>query len=145
MNYFLVYHLDVIERAISNLHKFVKRKAEQSVQVAQELDHMNRFNYRQRELLHRAVQKPELPYTFKSHQTSHGISYASARSDLLELVEEGLLRQYKVGRAMHFMPVTGIEKLLKKQLYSASIFAKILSVPGWRSLSWRYQPRAVYI
>jgi Fic family protein len=115
MNYFLVYHLGVIERAISNLHDFVKRKAEQSVRVARELDHMDRFNYRQRELLRRAVQKPELPYTFKSHQTSHGISYASARSDILELVEEGLLRQYKVGRAMHFMPVKGIEKLLKKQ------------------------------
>mgnify|MGYP001378614774 CR=1 FL=1 len=115
MNYFLVYHLDVIERAILSLHKFVKQKAEQSIQVAQELDHMNKFNYRQRELLRRAVQKPELPYTFKSHQTSHGIAYASARSDILKLVEEGLLRQYKVGAAMHFLPVEGLKKLLKKK------------------------------
>ncbi|PCJ54320.1 MAG: filamentation induced by cAMP protein fic [Candidatus Hydrogenedentota bacterium] len=113
LNYFLVYHLDVIERAIFACNDFVKRKAIQSLELMQELKSMEKFNYRQQELLRHAIQNPELPYTFKSHQTSHGISYASSRSDILSLVEKGLLRQYKVGRAMHFLPEKDIKNKLK--------------------------------
>jgi Fic family protein len=112
LNYFLVYHLDVIVRAILACNEFVKRKAQQSIRITQDLKRMEKFNYRQQELLRHAMLYPEQPYTFKSHQTSHRISYASSRSDILELVEKKLLRQYKVGRAMHFVP----EKDLRNRL-----------------------------
>jgi predicted transcriptional regulator len=39
-------------------------------------------------------------YTFSSHQKSHNIAYQTARTDLMNLEEKGLLLSRKKGRQM---------------------------------------------
>jgi hypothetical protein len=43
---------------------------------------------------------------------SHGVSYGTARSDLLKLVGRGLLEQRKVGKAHVFVPEAKLTELL---------------------------------
>jgi hypothetical protein len=50
-------------------------------------------------LLEHALQNPGYEYSIQGHQTSHGIVYQTARTDLLALSEtHGLLKRYKQGR-----------------------------------------------
>jgi hypothetical protein len=44
------------------------------------------------------------PYTIESHRSSHNVVYETARTDLMNLAERGLLVPQKVGKAWHFVP-----------------------------------------
>ncbi|HEY8385190.1 MAG TPA: hypothetical protein VIK82_03125 [Porticoccaceae bacterium] len=56
-------------------------------------------------MLAHALKHPTAVYSIESHQRSHKVVYATARADLLKLVQAGALQQSKVGRAMRFRPV----------------------------------------
>ncbi|HHG90240.1 MAG TPA: hypothetical protein ENJ90_07180 [Devosia sp.] len=58
------------------------------------------------------MQHHDATYTIQSHRRSHDVAYATARSDLLSLTKQGLLEQYKAGRAMRFRPVVDLEEWL---------------------------------
>lgn len=62
-----------------------------------------RLNPRQRALLDHALRRPAQIYTFESHQGSHGISYQTARTDLLDLLEQELLVETGSLRPREFM------------------------------------------
>ena len=53
-------------------------------------------------------------YTFKSHQISHNVVYQTARTDLLDLEERGLLKSQKVGKTWYFTAVSDLEEKLSK-------------------------------
>jgi Fic family protein len=61
------------------------------------------FNHRQIALLSHATRHPGAAYTFTSHGRSHGVAYATARADLLDLVGRGLLDQIKQGKKFVFL------------------------------------------
>jgi Fic family protein len=63
------------------------------------------LNHRQIALLSHALRHPDAEYTFRSHQTSHGVVYQSARTDLLDLEQRGLLERRTVGQRFVFRPV----------------------------------------
>ena len=69
------------------------------------------FNHRQIALLGRALRQPEEVFTIKSHQTTHGITYPTAHSDMAELHDRGLLERHKVGKEFRFFAV--VEELRK--------------------------------
>lgn len=62
------------------------------------------FNSRQRSVIARAMRSPDATFTIRYHQNNHGVSYATARHDLMELMEEGFLEMQPQGRAFVFMP-----------------------------------------
>ena len=71
------------------------------------------INQRQRTILARALRKPEATFTIRYHQRNHGVVYATARNDLLELVEKGyLIFEYR-GRAMVFKASQSLESSFK--------------------------------
>lgn len=64
----------------------------------------NRFNHRQIALLQHAIENPGAEFTVKSHQTSHGVSNQTSRSDLTVLSDDlGLLTRAKDGREAVFI------------------------------------------
>ncbi|HOA72644.1 MAG TPA: hypothetical protein PL151_11730 [Phycisphaerae bacterium] len=71
------------------------------------------LNHRQRALLSHALRHPDARYTVESHQSSHGVVYETARSDLLQLRDIGFLTAVKVGRQWYFSPAPGLERRLK--------------------------------
>ena len=112
LTYFIIYHLDVIQRSIDELHAYVKRKTGELRRLEQELRGMGWLNPRQGALISHALRHPRSDYTIASHQTSHGVVYETARTDLLGLAERGLLESRKIGREWHFRPAADMEHRL---------------------------------
>ena len=110
MTYFIHYHLDVIERSIQELNQYIERK---QAEQRDRLDvHASRFNPRQRAILTRALRDPLAIFTYTSHANSHGIVLATARMDLLELEQCGLLNSNRKGRQFEFTPAPDIHEQL---------------------------------
>jgi Fic family protein len=104
--YFLIHQLDVIEQAIQALHDYLARKTREQA-VAETLLRQSprlsgRLNHRQVALLSHALRHADHGYTVESHRRSHQITPQTARTDLLNLVDLGLLEKSKRGRAFVF-------------------------------------------
>lgn len=108
VSYFLDYNLRVYSRAIGQLRAYLGRKARE----AQDTERLLKRTVRAGELNHRQValvaslnKHPESPVTIAEHRRYHNVTYQTARTDLLELVELGLVtasRTNRQGRAFHF-------------------------------------------
>ena len=109
--YFLLSQLRVILRAIDELKKYLRAKM-RSVREIEALLKRTDLNHRQIALLSHALRHPDAEYTFRSHQTSHGVVYQSARTDLLDLEERGLLERRTVGQRFVFRPVSDLAERL---------------------------------
>lgn len=97
LTYFIIFQLEVIQKALNDLDKYLSRKTEQIASVERLLKKSN-LNHRQIALLSHAIRHPGHGYTIKTHQTSQRVAYASARTDLLDLARRGLLEQRQIGK-----------------------------------------------
>lgn len=113
LTYFILAQLRVIEQAIADLHTYLERKVRETRETAALLRPGAELNHRQIALLSHAVRHPGHRYTFRSHQTSHRITYQTARTDLLVLAERALLVQTKSGRQFVFVAPTDLAERLK--------------------------------
>ncbi len=111
--YFVVYQLDVIEKAVDQLHEYLRRQIQDVRDIEQLLKGSDRFNHRQLALLANALRDPDALYTFKTHAASHGVTHETARADLLPLVAMGLITQHRRGRQYTFSPPPDLAKRLK--------------------------------
>jgi Fic family protein len=104
--YFLLHQLDVIERAIADLHDYLTRKGAEQRSAERLLTHApglaDRLNHRQVALLGHALRHPGFSYSVASHRRSHRVTSQTARTDLLKLAVIGLLDKRKRGRAFLF-------------------------------------------
>ena len=67
-------------------------------------------------MIRHALKHPGQRYTFASHQKSHNIAYQTARTDLMNLEERGLLLSRKKGRQMQFIvPADLGDRLIKTE------------------------------
>ncbi len=112
--YFLIHQLDVIEKAIDELHLYLQRKAAEVRDVERLLQGTAYLNGRQLALLTDAVRNPEAIYSFDSHAKSHRVSHETARSDLRLLADDGLLVQRRQQRRHVFEPAPDIADRLKE-------------------------------
>ena len=117
--YFILYQLRVLLRAINDLHEFLRRKAAEMREAAAIVRRVSGLhtglNVRQLALINHALKNDDARYTVDSHQRSHGVSYETARSDLLTLAKEGLLEQSKLGRAFVFSPRVDLLRRLERR------------------------------
>ena len=114
LTYFLLYHSDVIRRAISDLHIYLRRQTQQVMQAVAELRGLTYLNHRQRDLITHALKHPGYIYSVESHKGSHGISYETARQDLMDLVARKLLTKRRSGRFWQFFPAIDLEMILRR-------------------------------
>jgi Fic family protein len=113
LTYFLLYHLEVVLRAIRDLMAYVERKSSEVRSAERLVKSAGRLNHRQLDLVSHALRNPDATYTVESHRRSHGVAYETARSDLLDLAGLGLLTQGKIGKAFRFSPAPDIEGRLR--------------------------------
>lgn len=114
--YFLIHQLEVMLRAIDNLDEYLQRKIAQIRAVETRLKNVSRFNHRQLALLGHALRHPGTEYTIKSHQRSHNVAYATARSDLLALSKAKLVIERRIGaKTMTFIAPEDLELRLAAQ------------------------------
>ncbi len=112
LNYFILYHLEVIQRAISALYDYIDRRTGELKELESQVNSLDLLNHRQRDLISGALRHPNRDYTVRGHQMVHNVVYQTARTDLLELVELGLFEKRKRRRSWIFRPVTGLEEAL---------------------------------
>jgi Fic family protein len=110
LTYSMVFQLRVTRRALAQLRDYLASIQEEQQTVAAALRRFRDLNHRQRALLDHALKHPDQVYTFQSHQNSHGITYLTARSDLLDLAARGLLMEAKQGRQRAFLPIADLAK-----------------------------------
>ncbi len=106
VTYFILHQLGVVIEAIRELHTYLARKTLELTKTRQ-LIQGSRFlntilNHRQLALINHALKNPHFVYTIDSHRRSHGVSYQTARTDLLQLAEMRLVDQGKAGKAYVF-------------------------------------------
>jgi len=71
------------------------------------------LTHRQQTILAHALRHPGSRYTVAEHRSRHGIAYATARGDLLELAENKLLEKRTVGKEFVFEAPTDLLTRLK--------------------------------
>ncbi len=110
--YFIVHQLRIIKTALLKLERYLERKTKEIRYAEKLLKGVDWLNYRQLALLSHALRKPYTDFTINSHKVSHRVAYGTARSDLLSLVEIGLLDQMTIGNALHFKAGDTLQELL---------------------------------
>ena len=113
LTYFVIQQLQIIIASIADLESYLQKKIKQVASLEEKLKKIGRFNHRQMALLGHAIRGHRDGYTIESHKRSHGIAYATARADLLELQEHALLfRGSEKSKAMRFYPVENLNELI---------------------------------
>lgn len=113
--YFVVYQLEVIKRAIDELHRYLERKVEEVRKVEEALRGTDHFNHRQLALISDAVRNPDHVYTFRSHAVTHNVTEETARTDLRHLNRVGLLTFRRSGRQHVFGVPSDLSERLTAQ------------------------------
>lgn len=101
--YFILYQLEIVRRAVEQLHSYLQRKVKEVREVERLLRRSEDFNHRQLALLSDALRNPGAFYTFNSHAASHNVTHETARHDLVMLFERGLLTRQKSRQKYIFM------------------------------------------
>lgn len=118
VTYFLSHQLDVVLKAIAGVHGYIERKqrshAEAQMLLRPDSKLARVLNHRQRALLLNALRHPGKQFTIDAHRRAHGVSYQTARTDLLGLADEALMEQYKQGKRFYFVPSAGLGRKLKR-------------------------------
>lgn len=108
LNYFLLHQMEIIHAAIGSLKKSIRIKNKETEALRRNLGAGTDFNHRQIALLKHALQHPFAHYTVIGHQNSHGTSNQTAKNDLTNLEQRGLLQRGKSGKAFTYSPVPGL-------------------------------------
>jgi Fic family protein len=117
LTYFLIYHLQIIERAIRDLQEYLTEKVAETKRLREALASMSRdFNYRQVALLQHAIKNPQARYTVTSHAGSHDVVAQTARTDLQELERQGLLTRVAMNRGYAWIPAASLIDQLEPAL-----------------------------
>lgn len=111
--YFVLYQLEVIERAIDELHGYLQRKVSEVKEVERLIRGAPALNHRQLALLSDALRGSEHEYTFGGHALSHDVTHETARTDLGGLASAGLLEKRRAGRNFVFRAPPDLTDRLK--------------------------------
>lgn len=112
LTYFILFQLTVIRRGMQELSAYLKRKTKEIQETELFLQSSVLVNHRQLALLGHALRHPGIRYTIESHKMSHGVTYQTARTDLLDLAQKQLLTKTKRGRAFLFTPSRDLSERL---------------------------------
>lgn len=118
VTYFLIHQLETIVAAMDGLHAYLRRKVDEATAVDTMLRDSarlrERLNHRQWALIRHALRHPSSAYTIEGHRRNHAVVYQTARSDLLRLVELGLVSKRKAGQAFVFEAPADLKQRLEE-------------------------------
>lgn len=109
LTYFLDYHARIVRLARADLQTFLERKQKET-RTARKVFAAESLNDRQRKLLVHALDHPHSEYSIESHQVKHGVSYYTARADLLNLESLGFMSKRRSGKKFVFAPTDKVRE-----------------------------------
>lgn len=113
ITYFVIYQLNVIERAIKSLHDYLSRKMAETREVERFLHGSPRLNHRQLLIVQDALRDASEPFTIVAQSRRNRVSYQTARTDLLDLADLGLLENHQQGKKFVFRTPPDLVKRLR--------------------------------
>jgi Fic family protein len=115
LTYFFIYHLGILHRAVDALHEYLRSQMSEAKAVRKMLaDAADHFNTRQVALLRNALQRAEARYTVQSHMRSHRVAMETARKDLAELADLGLLTRIRTGKHHTYSPAPRMDHAISQ-------------------------------
>ncbi|MCH7871797.1 MAG: Fic family protein [Planctomycetes bacterium] len=114
LTYFAMHQLDVISKALDALHEYIEQKLNERRRIESRLRLSSELNDRQLDLIGHALRHPNAQYGIRQYQTDNSVVYQTARTDLLDLVDKGLLRKTKHGRTHRFHPSPNLDRRLRR-------------------------------
>jgi Fic family protein len=111
VTYFIMHNLRAVASAKEDLKQYLTEKQREAKTAREILRDSDEFNHRQQTLLLEAVQDNGKVWTLAEHATRWGVTLQTARRDLYELRDKGMLRMFKIGRAFAFEPTGQAGKL----------------------------------
>jgi Fic family protein len=112
LSYFLMHQAGVIKAAVEMLKAYIGRKSEDLRMTADALQGTELLNHRQQALIAHALRHPDTLYAIQIHKDSHGISYQTARDDLVHLSDMKLLTLFKQGKKFLFRATDDLQNRL---------------------------------
>lgn len=115
LTYFLLYITKIVEKSVINLQKYCEKKFKETELSKKIKVLLEDLNERQISLVHYIHEHPGSAIEIKPHQTKNGISYETARKDLLTLTHKGFLTEVRRGKKNVYIAVEStIRKLFQK-------------------------------
>lgn len=115
LTYSVTYQLKVVRRALGQLREYLAAKQREQASMAIALRRFSGINHRQRGVMREALQDPSRVFTFASHMTTNDVVHMTARNDLIELAELGLLDEARAGRQRVFHAARDLTARLSSQ------------------------------
>jgi Fic family protein len=121
LTYFIEHQLNVIWEAIKALHTYLADKTKEIADtrrlIASSPKLKGKLNHRQLAAMDHFIKHSHVIYRIQEHQNSNQVTYETARTDLLDLVDLGLLEKHREGKSFVFhMPQKLREKLAGKSV-----------------------------
>ena len=114
LTYVVIYHLQIIQRAITDLQEYLAQKVDETRRLQESLAALSRrFNHRQLAVLQHAIKNPHAQYTVASHAGSHNVVPQTARMDLQGLEQQKLLTKVSLKRGHAWRPAADLMDLLE--------------------------------
>lgn len=110
LNYFICDQLRTIEESITHLYEHLQRKVQEQQQFARRIRDNAAVNHRQRALIIHLLKHPQQSTNVSAYCTEHRVVRQTARTDLTQLVNMGLLRVMKVKREFVYYPAPDLEE-----------------------------------
>jgi Fic family protein len=119
LTYFVEHQLHVICTAIKALHTYLANKSREIADtrrlIASSPKLKDKLNHRQLAVMDHLLKQSHAVYRIQEHKNAFQVTYQTARTDLLTLVDLGLLEKHRNGKAFIFqMPKKLREKLAVK-------------------------------
>lgn len=114
LTYFILHQAEVIREAVKSLRAYLVQKKRELSTAGECLRGVQDLNHRQQALLVHALREPGTEYLITAHQRSHAVTHQTARDDLFDLVERGLLIVRKHGRGYRFRAPNDLSDKLGK-------------------------------
>lgn len=114
LTYFILQQAEVIREAVQSLHDYAARRTVELRKAEKKLRGLEGLNHRQQALLAHALRERNPRYIIEGHRRSHGVAFQTARDDLFDLVDRGLLTVAKEGRVNIFRPPSDLGEKLGK-------------------------------
>ncbi|WP_254872897.1 Fic family protein [Schaalia sp. Marseille-Q2122] len=112
LTHFLLFHAQIVSKAIDELHKYVARRAKDQRDIIEVLQHSD-VNLRQMALLKQMVVGEISGVDVSFYRQNFGVAPQTARTDLHDLVEKGFLIQRSDGRRHYWIPDPNLGRRLK--------------------------------
>ena len=100
--------------ALHALENYRERKTREIQNAESILRNYEGLNYRQLAFLSLALRKPDASFSVSSQRTSHQVAYATGRSDLLHLADQGLLIKRMRGGSMYLEPGSALIDIMRR-------------------------------